>query len=300
MLRRSSRRVGYRVCRRLYRDLYPDMGRSLLMAGTARSGTTWLGDLLASQRPTRMMFEPFHPEEVPAYGGYSRFLYLRPEARDARLEGYCEALFTGRIRDLWIDRTVDVLRPKARIIKEVRGNLLLKWLSVRFPELPLVLLLRHPCAVVLSRMELGWDTDADIDPMLAQKALVDDHLQDQLDLIRAARHDEEKHAIIWAIHNAVPLAQFVGEGLRGLHVIRYEDFIADTPARLEGLLDAVGWNFERVVPERFRRPSRTSSLVTALSGAEVANKRWEEKLSRVQVDRILRVVEAFGLSHLYP
>jgi hypothetical protein len=243
------------------------------------------------------MFEPFHPDRVDAYRGYNRFLYMRPGELDERLQAYCTSLITGRIRNLWIDRTVDVLRPEARIVKEVRGNLLLKWIASRFPRLPLILLLRHPCAVVLSRLELGWATDEDIQPMLAQETLVEDFLEDKLDLIRGARFDEEKHAIIWAIHNAVPLTQFSDGGLR---VIKYEDFIADTSACLGRLLGAVGWDFEETASAKFARPSRTSSLITALEGAEPANRRWEKNLSTTQVDRILRVVEAFGLSHLYP
>jgi hypothetical protein len=296
MFRRTGRRIGYRICRRLYRDSHPEIERCLLLAGTARSGTTWIGDLIAGQRPTRVMFEPFHPEKVAEYSSYNRFLYRRPDDNDLRLQAFCASVFSGQIRDLWIDRTVSVLRPQARIVKDVRCNLLLKWISQRFPGLPLILLLRHPCAVVHSRLELGWDTDGDIEPMLKQQDLVEDFLQDKLDLIRGAWHDEEKHAIIWAIHNAVPLAQFQDGGLQ---VIKYEDFIADTAGSLRPLLGAVGWDFDESSSAEFARPSRTSSLATALDGARVATKRWERSLSTAQVDRILRVVEAFGLSHLY-
>jgi hypothetical protein len=296
LAQRTKRRLISRVYRRLYRDSVPEISRSVLLAGTARSGTTWLAELIALQQPTRLMFEPFYPLKVPDYAGFDNFLYMRAEDRDPVLEAFCERVFTGQIRNLWIDNTVGVLRPKARIVKDVRTNLLLKWISCRYPELPLILLLRHPCSVVLSRMERGWTADQDIFEMMAQEKLVEDFLGKWRDVINNAESEEEKHAIVWSIHNAIPLAQF-SDG--GISVIKYEDFVSDTSRCLGELLNAIGWDFDDSLSSFFEQPSRTSSLSTALEGAEVANRRWETRLSSAQVDRILRVVDAFGLSHLY-
>ena len=293
---RTLRRISYRICRQLYRDDFPELQRSVFLAGTARSGTTWLGELIAAQQPTRMMFEPFHPQKVPDYGAYNYFQYMRPEEDDAALEAFCARVLTGQIRNPWIDRDIRVLRPQARIIKDVRANLLLKWLSRRFPDLPVVLLLRHPCAVVLSRMELGWATDQDIAPMLSQEKLVDDFLKDKIEFIAQARHDEEKHAVIWAIHNAVPLAQFADGGI---HIIRYESLLSDTAACLHELMTSIGGAFDDRLSPQYAQPSNTSSLATALEGAAVANRRWEQRLSKAQIERIMGVVDAFGLGDLY-
>ena len=296
LAQRTRRRLISRVYRRLYRDSVPEISRSVLLAGTARSGTTWLAELIASQQPTRLMYEPFHPLQVPDYAGFDNLLYMRAEDRDAALEAFCGRVFTGQIRNLWIDNTIGVLRPQARVVKDVRTNLLLKWISCRFPELPLILLLRHPCAVVLSRMERGWGADQDISDMMSQENLVEDFLRNKKEMINNAEHDEEKHAIVWAIHNAIPLAQF-SDG--GINVIKYEDFVSDTSSCLGQLLDGIGWDFDESLSPLFDQPSRTSSLSTALDGAKAANRRWEKCLSSAQVDRIMRVVDAFGLNHLY-
>jgi hypothetical protein len=68
--------------------------------------------------------------------------------------------------------------------------------------------MRHPCAVVLSRIELGWATDRDIEPFLVQPHLLEDHLDPYFDLIYRAETVEEKHAVIWSVSNLVPLKQF--------------------------------------------------------------------------------------------
>jgi hypothetical protein len=189
LAQRARRRLISRVYRRLYRDNVPEISRSVLLAGTARSGTTWLAELIALQQ-----------------------------------------------------------------------------------------------------------ADQDISEMMAQEKLVEDFLGKWRDVINNAESEEEKHAIVWSIHHAIPLAQ-LSDG--GVNVIRYEDFVSDTSRCLGELLDAIGWDFDESLSSLFVQPSRTSSLPTALEGAKVANRRWEKCLSSTQVDRIMRIVDAFGLSHLY-
>src|SRR5918995_2655527 len=193
------KRAVHTFCGSLYRDSNGDAGQSIMVAGTARSGTTWLAEIIASQMASRIMFEPFHSRLVPAFSGFHYFHYMRPEEQNDELLTYCRRVFTGTIRHRWIDREVEHLFPTHRIIKEIRANLFLKWARIRFPQVPLVLILRHPCAVVSSRMQLGWATDEDIEPFLAQPRLVHDFLEDKLDMIRSAQSPEEKHAVIWCV-----------------------------------------------------------------------------------------------------
>ncbi|NIP33259.1 hypothetical protein GWO25_05260, partial [Candidatus Saccharibacteria bacterium] len=110
----------------------------------------------------------------------------RPEEPNYALEKFCRQIFTGAIRHPWIDRQVEYLNADFRVIKAIRANLLLKWVHERFPEMPQIFIIRHPCAVVLSRMELGWDTDKDIAPFLSQPKLIEDFLDPYLDVIEQA------------------------------------------------------------------------------------------------------------------
>ena len=86
-----------------YKNPEPDLHRSIMVAGTARSGTTWLGDLIAAQIPCRVMFEPFHPELVKEYRGFHYFQYMRPDGKNSELHAFAQKIFTGQIRDRWID-----------------------------------------------------------------------------------------------------------------------------------------------------------------------------------------------------
>jgi hypothetical protein len=166
------------------------------------------------------MFEPFRARYVRACSRSHYFHYMRPESDDEELQAYCHRVFSGRIRHRCIDQEVGCLLPRYRVIKEIRANLMLQWIRRRFPLVPVLFVIRHSCAVVLSRMELDWATDDDIAPMLAQPDLLDDFLAAKIDLIHGAATPEAKHAVVWCVNNLVPLTQF---GPGELHTVFYED-----------------------------------------------------------------------------
>ena len=158
---KTRSRLRTALARQFYRDPGPEIARSILVAGTARSGTTWLANIIDAQLGCRILFEPFHPK-VEAYEADQLFPYVRPGEQAPRLHQYAERVLRGQIRDPWIDSEATRLWPKYRLIKDVRLNLVLKWFCDTFPEVPVLLIVRHPCAVVLSRMEAGWEADGDI------------------------------------------------------------------------------------------------------------------------------------------
>ena len=294
--RKFFRRAVQLIGSHLYLNPVPDLHRSILVSGTARSGTTWLGDLIASQIPCQILFEPFNPDLVPEYNDFHYFQYMRPEQDHPALEAFARRVFTGDIRNRWIDRQNENLFPKYRLIKEIRANLLLKWLHVHFTEVPSLFLMRHPCAVVLSRMQLGWDTDRDIEPFLSQPELVADHLNDHVDLIRSLKTDEEKHAVIWSVSNLVPLKQFqAGE----LNIVYYENLCIQPETELQAIFESLGLEYDHQPARKVDQPSQTSRATSAVVTGSDKISSWKSALRPDQIDRVLRVVQAFGLDHLY-
>jgi hypothetical protein len=288
--------VVFPACRRFYRDTNHDLRRTLLIAGTGRSGTTWLAELLGTRLPCRIMFEPFNPRKVEPFSGYEYFQYMRPGEDDPRLLGFCEQVLTGRIRHPWIDRQVDRLRPEYRVIKEIRANLFLKWLADRFPTLPILFIVRHPCAVVASRLQLGWDTDADLVPLLRQPRLVEDFLADKLDLIHGCQTPAEKHAVIWSISNLVPLRQF---GPGALPLVFYENLVQTPQTELPRVFHLCGLDYDEAALGRVSRLSATTVSSSAIVTGGDKLGRWKRELTPRQIDSVRAVVAAFGLDHLY-
>ena len=266
------------------------------MAGAARSGTTWLSDLIASQIPSRILFEPFNPDLVSDYSCFHYFQYMRPGTENPEFYAFAQKVFTGKIHNSWVDRQNERIISKFRLVKEIRANLALKWLHDHFPEVPIIFIMRHPCAVVLSRMELGWATDHDIEPFFSQPQLVEDYLGPYLDLIRSAGNCEEKHAVIWSVSNLVPLKQFSSNKLK---VVYYENLCTQPEIELPGIFEAIGHQHSDSLITNMDQPSQTTRRVSAVVTGTNKIENWKKKLNCSQIDNILRIVQAFGLDHLY-
>ena len=281
---------------RFYINPEPDLRKSILVAGTARSGTTWLGDLIASQIPCRILFEPFNPDLVPDYYGFHYFQYMRPGTENSVFRSFAQKVFSGTIRNRWIDHQNERIVSQYRVVKEIRINLALRWLHDNFPEVPILFLLRHPCAVVASRIELGWAIDSDIEPFLAQPNLVADHLSPYIDLIQNAKTVEEKHAVIWCVSNFIPLKQFKsGE----LTIVYYEILCTQPQDELFAIFAPIGKKHVERALDAIRQPSQTTHLNSDVVTGNDRIASWKNKLTTTQIERILAVVNEFGLGHLY-
>ena len=294
--RKFYRRAIQRFGSHFYFNPDPDMRKSILVAGTARSGTTWLGDLIASQIPSRVLFEPFHLDLVSDYIRLHYFQYMRPGTENREFYAFAQKVFTGEIRNHWIDRQNERIISKFRLVKEIRANLALKWLHDNFSAVPIIFIMRHPCAVVLSRMELGWATDHDIEAFLSQPQFVEDYLGPYLDLIRSARNSEEKHAMIWSLSNLVPLKQF---GPGELKIVYYEDLCVQPEIEFPAIFESIGYGYDPSMMELLDRPSQTAKVTSAVVTGMNKVSRWKSVLSQVQIERILKVVQAFGLDRFY-
>ena len=286
--------AGYRLGR-LFGGLYVDLAkgdhrRTVFLAGTGRSGTTWLGGLVNHDRRYRSVFEPFHPGKVEEFRGFRSKQYLRPG--DTRQEFLAPArkMLSGRLRSGWTDRG-GALVARRRLVKEIRANLLLGWLAENFPGMPLVLLLRHPAAVVSSRLALGWRDN--LDETMGQEELVKDHLLPMEGEILAARDPFERHLFLWCIDNYVPLKQFQPGGL---HLCFYENLLLDPEAELRRLFTALDQDFDERVLSLLDRTSPTSRQ--GASG-EHAVDGWRRGVAGRRVERTLEILGLFGLDRVY-
>jgi hypothetical protein len=294
--RKLFRRAVQEIASRFYLNPEADSQKSILIAGTARSGTTWLGDLIASQIPSRILFEPFNPDLVLEYRKFNYFQYMRPGMENPEFHAFARKVFTGEIRNRWIDRQNERIRSEYRVIKEIRINLALKWLHDNFPEVPILFLMRHPCAVVASRMELNWATDRDIEPFLSQPDLVEDHLAPYMEIIKHANTDEEKHAVIWCVSNLVPLRQFQPNEIR---IVYYEHLCTRPEIELPAVFASIGQSYRDTEHNAVNRPSQTALASSAVVDGTDKISAWRKKLNDKQIENILQIVKAFGLDYLY-
>jgi hypothetical protein len=157
----------------------------LVIAGSGRSGTTWVLDVLAEANNLRPVFEPLNPYAVNEARAFSN-RYLTENAYEPELKCFLEKVFTGKLNYLWpktrivpakmrpsisqmmswdynytllllykksLIRYFSYARKKSfrPITKFIRANLMLDWLAANFNP-KIIFLVRHPGAVVASKI----------------------------------------------------------------------------------------------------------------------------------------------------
>jgi len=282
--------------RRCFIETNHDPSRAVILAGTGRSGTTWLAQLLAKLMRYRLIMEPLRSHYFTIGGDEETRPYLRPDEDSPSLRSFlADNVFTGRLRGLLTDYSNSTFIARGRIVKDIRICLCLKWIKNNFPNVPILFVMRHPCAVVHSWISLGWG-DREIDSILGQKLLVEDYLNNYVDTISAAKSRTEKVAIVWCIEQLIPLTTMSNNEWL---VTTYEDLYRDPTSELHRIMKYI-----RSRDENIRINARTvvsdtvrtrSPVVTGRSPVET----WQMELNEQEVKEILRIVHVFSLDSIY-
>lgn len=297
--RSLARGLPQRIYGRFRGQLYVDRGApgaALFLAGSPRSGTTWVAEMVATAGNVRLLFEPFHPDEVPLAAGFGRWRYLRPSDQAPELLDVARRITTGAIRSSWTDRFNRAIFPRQRLIKEVRANLLLGWLHAQFPNMPIAFVLRHPLAVAASQQGVGWDFSAETEALLSQTELLEDHLDRFRETIAAARAPGEQAVAMWCAENYVSLHQFEASQV---HLVCYEHLVMRPESEFPRLLAHFGLPFRPELLRRIQRPSGVTAKNSPIARGEDALKSWKEVFDVGQTARLLSLLEPFGLNRLY-
>ncbi len=283
-------------------DLNHHFDSLVFIAGTARSGTTWLLELINADNDYRAIFEPLHDrwgvlanEPIPRY--------IRPDDDDPDLLAAVGRILLGKFpATRWTGRYNSRHFARQRVIKDVHSNLRLAWLATQFPDFPIILLVRHPCAVAASRLRAGFPTpnDRSLDVLLADQRLVEDHLLPFMDRLDRITGDFEREIARWCIETHVPLRQFVGLPNRGrISVFFYEELVGDTDAAVGALFSAAGRRPPIQACSAFRRFSQTTYRELPLDSPRSAVADWTSRVTADDVDVAMELLELFSLQGLY-
>jgi hypothetical protein len=293
--------VQRNVWGRVFLDVGGDQRSTLYVAGGGKSGTTWIAEILNYRNEYRYMWEPLTPPFVPMFSHLRRGQYLRPDNCDPRYREPLEALFTGRVRHRWIDHLNCTPVASRRLIKDIHANLLLKWVHANLPGIRIVYVIRHPLAVIVSRMDTApvarqHNFDPVLERFLEQEDLVADFLGPFADAIRSASTLIEQHAFWWCIENYVPLHQFKhGE----IHPVFYERLRWVPAEEIPPLAAFLGRDFDQTFFSKMRRPSRTAGYGNSLSRGIDPATAWMRRLSPEDVRGVMKILNLFGLDEIY-
>jgi hypothetical protein len=220
----------------------------ILITGSHRSGTTWVGKVLARGPNVAYVHEPFNPQRGPGWVGGRLphwYLYVCPENEGPYVSAV-EAVLALRYplaRDLRRFRTarqvgqsalewIRSVGPRARgartLVKDPIALFSAEWLARRFGMLPVVMI-RHPAAFAGSLKRLGWTFDfrnwAQQDLLL--RDLLAPYADEIRDFARRPRGVVDQAILMWnAMHDVI---RGYRERYPDWTFVKYEE-LADRPA----------------------------------------------------------------------
>jgi hypothetical protein len=267
---------------------------ALLIFGAPRSGSTWLAEIVSSIPGHSQVFEPLYPLYVKeARGaGVKKNMYLEPEQKWEEGRVFLERVLSGKLMNSWLASQMPlskVLSTRRLVIKFVRANLIAGWICENFPVKPPALVIRHPCAVVSSLLQKNWTPGKDV--LLANPYFVrhPEIRQRCVDLSTA----EEMNALAWCLHYHAPLSlpkpyPFV--------LLCYEKMVRDGAYEIGRLFEE--WNLELTedIIRKLNKPSDTSTPTSQIMYGSDPLAGWKKRLSHEQIERILGVVDIFGMN----
>ena len=299
------RRLGERVVFAWQGE--PDPSSAILLASSGRSGSTWLGDMLAATPGTQQIFEPLDPRNSARYRALMawpegltpsafRRQYLRPHEEAPAWAAFWEEVLRGRVRTYLTDYTRTSFLPKRFLVKVIRANMMLGFVMDRF-EPRMVFLMRHPAAVVNSmfyRVKAAWP--ADVRDLLKQEALVEDYLRPWVGELERVSDPLEALAVWWAVENRVALDQLATRG----HYRMFYEWLALHPQEEMGRLLAWLGMPADAVPEAllFRFSRMTSVRQRTIQEADMMQRlaAWQRELSAREQEVVLRWAERLGVN----
>lgn len=307
--------------------------RPVIILGSGRSGTTWIQDVIAHAAQLRPIYEPLHPWAVPAAQALAnRCLGADDSAPDMRR--FMDEVFSGRLRSVWTDYRVrgdrlrlgagDLLdfgklrvfyrtgrhlvenyrrygpcrRRTGIVVKCIRANLMLPWL-VRHYSPRILFVVRHPCAVIASKLKAGtesWALDGpfqqDVLRRYREQPVVMERVRRAgLDLMDPGLGGAALHAVLWCIENVEPLHE---ARQLGCAVAYYEALAGAGEQAWAPVFEGLGLDV-RPDPAMLRRPSEQAGAERVQAGfGDARQPKWRAWLSADQIADIGHVLERFG------
>jgi hypothetical protein len=268
-----------------------DPSKTIVLAGSGRSGTTWLGNIIGADWNYRIIFEPFDARHVPEAkaAGIPLRPYCSPGEECPALYDFVQHTLAGKLRNRWVDKQGRRLWAWRFVLKTIRATLLLAWIDENFYP-PIIYLIRHPGAVVASRCRLGWESHLDV--FLSQPALMRDYLSPYKDVIKSATTEVQRHTVMWCMENIVPLRQLPRYDWI---FCAYEHLYTEPLQETHRLLSRLGLKETRARLNAIGRLSHVTHKESALRKAGNILTGWKKDLSAQDIADMTAILRDFGI-----
>jgi len=270
---------------------------TILVASMGRSGSTLIADVINCDNSCRVLFEPFRYDQVREAQRFVYPFYLRPDHADPRLLLSAGNILSGKVRSPWSDKKNRCIFPKRRLIKDIRVNLFLKWLHSHFPEIKIILLIRHPCAVAESWNAVFGTARGAYERLRVNELFVQDVGTAIMDRYQKAESDLEQLIFLWCVSYWAPLHQF---NKNEVYLLFYEDLLLNPDSELDSLFSFLGYpcSLEKA-RSALSKPSSTARVNRGVDFSGYKFNAWRARFTANQVEQAFEIMSLFGLEKLY-
>ncbi len=291
--------------------------KPILVSGSHRSGTTWVGKMIASSPTVGYIHEPFNPlhrpgicsatfpqwfkyvtdeNEGPYYQPLKRTLAFQFDV-GAEVKAIKSAKHVGRMGKNWYNFTVNRVRHTTPLMKDPIAIFSCDWLARRF-DMNVIVMIRHPAAFASSLRRLQWGHD--FNNITKQPLLLQNHLQPFIDDIeKFARKPQDildQAILLWRMmhHMILHYQQTHQDWI----FLRHEDISADPLERFAYLFKQLNLDFSYKVKKTIEVYSNPLNPGELKEGHQIVKldsktniKSWKKKLTESEVTYIRSKVE---------
>jgi hypothetical protein len=296
--------------------------KPILVTGAHRSGTTWVGRMLAANPQTAYISEPLNVLHRP--GVYhaavqhwypyitevneSQYLPAFYELMDLKYDLFAEVLSLRSRRDLMrMGRDLAIftngkIRRQRVLLKDPFAVFSTPWFGEKL-NCEVVITVRHPAAFASSLKRLNWPFD--FNHLLSQPGLMQDHLEAERTEMQAMQADDivGQAALLWRM-----IYRFVHRtsGLfPGFKIVRHEDLSLDPVAGFRSLYQSLDLAFDEKVRDVILNSSSSENPVKLAKektfsvklDSRAALSNWKKILSGDEISRVQKLTK--GVSDLF-
>jgi len=289
----------------------------ILVTGSHRSGTTWVGRLLAQDSSVAYVDEPFRPDQRPGIfdAGFDRWFAYAPDYDEERIRRELRRLLALRysvsaglkaitsVRDaLRMGRDavrffLKRLRSERVLLKDPIAVLSSAWLADEF-DTQVVVMVKHPAAFAYSLKQKGWTFP--FDHLLDQPLLMRRHLgpfrEEIVWFSERPQSITAQAGLLWAaIYHTV--SKFLVDHPNWI-VVRHEDLACNPVEGFRDLYRQLGLSYTPACKRAVVASSRSENPTESPDRAKDIQRdsqgligRWRDGLSEEEIQAIREYTE---------
>jgi len=287
--------------------------KNILVIGSPRSGSTWVGKVISTNKKVDSIVEPFNLNRIKRFKRVQLnhwFLKINSNSSDSdktkvqQLVGYyinfklssfvfhCfETYENHSFLQSFKRRLKKSLRP-VKMFKDPIALFSIPWLAKEFDMLPIVII-RHPAAFALSIKEKNWWFD--FDNLLNQPNFFEGELAHLEEEVIAYKNSENKEdiitnaALLWkVIYTQVTHYQKIYP--QWLYV-KHEALSLNPLVEFQNIFDYIGLELNSKTIDYIKKSTQSKEELKHARNSKANAYKWKDKLTAEEIEKVLSITQ---------